>query len=179
MQTTSLEKGKTMSSQTNPFGRLIAPAVGLCCLVLDAMAKSWARSTLVEGQSQQFLPGMCLTLTTNTGAAFSLGSGNGALMAALATTMTVVLLTWAIRRELSPQPPSPLDRIGFGCLIGGAFGNLLDRFLRGRVTDFFEFTFVAFPVFNVADVLIDVGITLLIIAALRKQEKNKDVATQL
>ena len=51
-----------------------------------------------------------------------------------------------------------------GCLLGGAIGNLIDRYTVGQVTDFLEFTFVSFPVFNVADALIDVGIGCLFIA---------------
>jgi len=48
-----------------------------------------------------------------------------------------------------------------GCILGGAIGNLIDRFNHGQVTDFIEFAFISFPVFNVADALIDVGIVLL------------------
>jgi len=76
--------------------------------------------------------------------------------------MTLALIAWAVKRELGNTPVHMLDRFGLGCLIGGALGNLFDRFTRGRVTDFLDFTFINFPVFNVSDMLIDAGIGLLI-----------------
>jgi len=54
-------------------------------------------------------------------------------------------------------------------VIGAALGNLVDRYIYGRVTDFLEFEFVSFPVFNVADVLIDIGLVLAIISMMRRR----------
>ena len=70
-----------------------------------------------------------------------------------------------------------LERVGAGILIGASLGNLYDRFAQGHVTDFICLTFINFPVFNVADVLIDVGFGFLIISILRnhaRQDREKD-----
>lgn len=67
-------------------------------------------------------------------------------------------------RPLQPSIPW-LEQLGMSIVIGSAAGNLLERLVHGKVTDFFEFAFINFPVFNVADALIDTGIVLLLISA--------------
>ncbi|NER00514.1 MAG: signal peptidase II, partial [Cyanothece sp. SIO2G6] len=61
-----------------------------------------------------------------------------------------------------------LEQIGFGCILGGALGNGLDRFANGAVVDFFDLRFINFPIFNIADVAINIGIICLIVAAFRQ-----------
>ncbi len=161
------------------FARFITVLVAILCLTADYLSKSWARATLEVGQSQQFIPGLLnFTLTSNTGAAFSLGAGNGGFMFMLAMLMTGLITAWIIKRELSNDPPTNLERIGLGCILGGAIGNLVDRFFLGRVTDFLEFAFMTFPVFNVADSLIDIGIGLMVIAALTQARKSDESGSE-
>lgn len=162
------------TGKTPGKGGIVTPAVALFCFVIDVISKQWARTHLVSGITQQLIPGIIqLTLTANTGAAFSLGSGNAILMSSLATVMTLALIAWSIKRELTESSVPLIDRIGMGCLLGGAFGNLFDRLARGRVTDFLEFGFVSFPVFNAADALIDVGIGLLILSSMQRPQSDK------
>src|SRR5207244_2925248 len=117
---------------------------------------SWARSNLALGSTKPFIPGLLqLTLATNTGGAFSLGRGNNTLMTMLVFSFICAIMLWMISRERSNQPPRMLERVGIGFLLGGAAGNLLDRLMLGHVTDFLDFAFVSFPVFNIADVCID------------------------
>lgn len=154
------------------LGRFTIPCVAALCLTADYLSKSWARSHLEVGGSVPFIPGILrFTLTTNTGAAFSLGAGNAEFMTLLALTMTIAISVWIAKREFGSDPPTKLERIGMGCILGGAIGNLVDRFVLGRVTDFLEFAFISFPVFNVADSLIDVGIGLVIISAIAQAKK--------
>lgn len=152
------------------WGRhLLAVLVALACLSTDSITKAWARSCLPENESVPFLPQFLrLTLVTNTGAAFSLGHSNGQAVAIVSTIVFFVLLAWSIKRyKISDRPL--LEEIGMAMVLGSAFGNLLDRYLFGHVTDFLEFQFIRFPVFNVADVLIDVGIGLALIAMMRNR----------
>jgi signal peptidase II len=166
-------------SNTPARANLTIPITAALSFAVDVCGKAWARQALAAGASQPFIPGFLqFTLTSNTGAAFSLGAANGLTMTLIAATMTLVLVVWAIKRERSREKMTATERFGLGCLLGGAFGNLCDRLLRGRVTDFLEFTFVSFPVFNPADVLIDVGIGLLIIHALGKDNQNKSESAQ-
>jgi signal peptidase II len=58
---------------------------------------------------------------------------------------------------------------GVGFLIGGAAGNLWDRIIFSHVIDFLDFVFINFPVFNLSDVSVDIGIGLIIIGSLRRK----------
>ena len=127
--------------------------------------KGWARQALGTTGEMSFIPGFLrFNLVTNTGAAFNLGSGLPVVMTAVAAFVTIVLVAWVLFEERKASSRRGLIDIGAGFLIGGALGNLDDRFMRGRVTDFIEFAFVRFPVFNCADVFIDIGVGLLIVA---------------
>lgn len=59
--------------------------------------------------------------------------------------------------------------MGYGCLLGGALGNGIDRFLTGEVVDFLDFRWIQFPVFNVADIAINIGIACLLWSAWRQR----------
>lgn len=160
-----------MSSQTKASShRWIIPLVAILALVFDALSKNWARNKLITGDAYPFIPGVSFFLTHNTGAAFSLGAGNSFLMTALASVVTLSLVAWVLKRESSMV--SNVERAGLGFLFGGACGNLLDRFSQGQVTDFIEFTFINFPVFNCADVFIDIGIGLILIAMLSEKSSQ-------
>ena len=65
----------------------------------------------------------------------------------------------------------PLSRVGAMLVMGGALSNMVDRFLNGYVVDMIEFLFVQFPIFNVADTAITVGVGLLILSLLFKPEE--------
>lgn len=148
----------------------------VCCLVSDALSKIWARTQLAPVESMPFIPGVArFYLTHNTGAAFSLGANNSFLMTGLASVVTLALVAWTLKREASLV--SNLERVGLGFLFGGACGNLLDRFTQGRVTDFIDFTFMNFPVFNCADIFIDIGIGLILIAmSMENSNRKKETA---
>jgi len=124
---------------------------------------------LPENESRQFLASFLrLTRVTNTGAAFSLGQGYAQTVTFISTVVFLILFFWSIRRYRS-STHSLLEELGMAMVIGAALGNLVDRYIYGRVTDFLEFEFVSFPVFNVADVLIDIGLVLAIISMMRRR----------
>lgn len=150
--------------------------IALATFFLDYGSKEWARANLSAYGSSSFIPSLLkFTLVHNTGAAFNLGEGHEPLMAFIATAVTLWLIVWVLQEERGLKQPSLLMGLGAGFLIGGALGNLVDRFVRGRVTDFLEFTFVSFPVFNLADVCIDVGIGLIIIFALKNRRQTESL----
>jgi lipoprotein signal peptidase len=69
---------------------------------------------------------------------------------------------------------SAAQRVGFGLIIGGALGNVADRLLDGHVTDFFQVG--AFPIFNVADSCITVGVVILLAESLGLFKERADHA---
>jgi signal peptidase II len=139
-----------------------APVVvsGLVVL-LDQFTKHWALGALSNGSIVHVVWTLQFNLAFNSGMAFSRGRGLGPLIAVVATVVIVWLLI-SLRTG-----GSRLSTFGMGCLIGGAAGNLIDRlfrgdgWLRGSVVDFIDFQW--FPIFNVADMAINVGAALLIL----------------
>ena len=146
------------------FGWVQLPITVAACLILDYLSKRWAEANLPTMEYRPLIEGFInLKRTTNTGAAFSIGEDHSAMMTVFASIITLVILIWCINRERSEVKPHMVERIGTGCILGGALGNLFDRFNRGEVTDFLEFSFFDFPIFNVADILINVGLGLFIL----------------
>jgi len=142
--------------------KLTIPIVTAVCLAADQSIKSWARNHLTPGHVQPFIPGFLqFNLTTNTGGAFGIGRDLSWLMTTLAVLLTIAIISWIAKRQRSQFPPYAVESIGLAMVLGGALGNLCDRFTVGRVTDFLEFAFFSFPVFNVADMAIDLGIVLI------------------
>jgi signal peptidase II len=164
-----------MTRSNRKYAKWIIPITTLGAFFCDAACKEFIRATLSPGEPSPFIPGLVrLYLTTNTGAAFSLGAGNGYLMTSLATVVTLFLVAWMLRREA--ELVSNIERAGLGLLFGGACGNLFDRFTQGRVTDFLDLTFIDFPIFNTADMFIDVGIALILLSMLLERRKGSAAA---
>ena len=131
-------------------------AVGV--LVLDQATKAFVRASMVPGESITVVQGLLnLTFVNNIGAAFGLFPGRQPVF--IATSLVVLFVVAAYWRRARPTEWPVVVALALVC--AGAVGNLIDRVLVGRVTDFFEFGFVEFPVFNVADMAIIFGVGLL------------------
>ncbi len=101
-----------------------------------------------------------LVRSYNTGIAFSLSLGPLQNLLIVAVLIVVAVVAFRTAKTL-------FDQIGFGLIVGGGLANVIDRLLDGRVTDFFQVG--TFPIFNLADACINVGIACLLFAALRKR----------
>ncbi len=126
-------------------------------LAIDLLTKNMAEQHLVLGESRKILPFLYLERTVNSGVAFGLLSGKGALIivANVVALAVVVFYVTMERRYL-------LAAVAGGLIIGGALGNLYQRVTAdGRVTDFLKFPH--WPNFNMADVFVDVGIAIIFI----------------
>ena len=68
-----------------------------------------------------------------------------------------------------------MEHLSYGMLLGGIFGNFFDRLIYGSVVDFLDFYILGynFPIFNLADCFIVIGIILVIITNIRKDKKNE------
>jgi len=111
-----------------------------------------------------------LILTDNTGSAFSLAQGWGTAIAAMAIVLVALLLVAARRSH------SDAMAVAYGLIVGGALGNLVDRFARARhgVVDFVALHF--WPTFNVADASIVVGAALAAIVVWRSSPSQRAAA---
>lgn len=132
-------------------------------IILDQLTKAWAREALVGG-SQTFIPGILdLMLVMNTGAAFSIGAGSTWVFIIIAAVLVGAATLWVIREDALPTPLV----CTLACVSSGGLGNLIDRVVFGKVTDFFATTFMDFPVFNVADIFVTCGVVLSLIVLFR------------
>ena len=135
--------------------------VGLVTFVLDQLTKYLVVKTFNLKETFAIIPGVFhFTYVTNTGAAFSLFSGSVESLRWLSLIVSLALMAMAI---WGPRL-NFWEKLGYGCILGGAMGNGIDRFILGYVVDFLDFRLINFPVFNLADVFINVGIISLLIA---------------
>ncbi|MBQ4580844.1 MAG: signal peptidase II [Clostridia bacterium] len=145
----------------------IAPAVVIADQLVKALSlRLTERVTLIPGV-------LALTCTENTGMAFSLFSGRAWLLGVVSAVC--ILLGWLVLRRYMLGRWS---RIGAMLMLGGALGNMIDRFLRGYVVDMFETLFVQFAIFNVADAALTVGTALMAISLILCPEEWRDKTTR-
>ncbi len=151
----------------------IAALVSVIC---DRLSKWWILQNFELGESQPLWSGVFhFTFVTNKGAAFSLFAEQGEWLRWLSLGVSLGLIalgTWASRLPRSEQA-------GYGCILGGALGNGIDRFFAGEVVDFLDFQLIQFPIFNVADIFINIGIIFLLLtffvpASGRRKKENQN-----
>ena len=167
------------SSPVVPSERTISRVVfyGLAAFVvlLDQIVKALVRAHIPRNGTIALWPRVFhLTYTQNPGMAFSLLEGaTGVLVCAALFVMGVIV--WVQARHGKTMPA--LLGLALALPLGGAAGNLIDRVLFGYVTDLFDFRAINFPVFNVADAAITVGVGLLAYRTLTQKEATADEAS--
>lgn len=145
-------------------------------IALDQFTKFIIRSTLEIGQVWSQLPWLTpyarIVHWYNTGVAFGLFQGKGDVFLILA-----VLVAGAIILYFPRVPAEDWTlRLAMGLQLGGAIGNLIDRVTIGHVTDFISVG--SFPVFNIADASITIGVIVLLIGVYLQDRKDKRLATE-
>lgn len=142
---------------------LAIAAVGIVVVAVDQITKWWAVSALSDPPKIiDLVWTLRLRLIYNYGTAFSLTSDSGPIVSVVAIVV-IAALVWSGRHQRS----RPVI-VGYGLIVGGTIGNLVDRvlregdgFARGGVVDFVDLQW--FPVFNAADAALTVGIALLVV----------------
>jgi signal peptidase II len=134
--------------------------VAVAIFLTDQVTKHLIRSGRAPGQISELVPGFLdLTHVRNAGAAFGLFPGRQPIF--VATSVVVMVVIAAYWRRAHPQEWPVI--LAMGAITAGAIGNLVDRITLGLVTDFLAFSFVDFPVFNVADIGIVTGVGILVL----------------
>lgn len=172
----STGRPSNIENQSSSIQRILAYRLllGLAAsvFVLDQVTKGWIAARLPLGTYGE--AGGAITVIRgffyivhqgNTGAAWSMFSGQSVLLAVLAASTLVAIFFWRKALGLRARPA----QICFGLLCGGIVGNLVDRLVHGHVIDFFDFHFgsYVYPTFNVADCGICVGVILYLLLSLR------------
>lgn len=135
-------------------------------VIVDQVVKHWVTTTITLGTSHAVIPGiLALANLHNNGAAWSILPGQQWFFAII-TLIAVVIIGYLMVRW---QRRWPL-MIGLSLVLAGTIGNFIDRFRQGYVVDMFELRFINFPVFNVADTCLTLGVLILIVAILREDD---------
>ena len=138
--------------------------ITLITLVIDQTSKYLILINMKEFESIPIINNFFkVTFMKNTGAAFSFLEGNVPLIIIVTSIIIIFIL-----RYIKITNPKRQEKIFYSLIIGGAFGNLIDRIVHGYVIDFLDFNLFGYnyPVFNVADISIVVGIFSLIILSI-------------
>ena len=159
---------------TNGPSRAVRPALFYLIVALvfvsDQLSKAWVQRTLIfSGPSRPILGNaFLLTLTQNTGGAWGLLPKGNVIFIVFALLAVVALL-------VAYHKMKTVDLFvggAFALALGGALGNLLDRLRYGYVVDFFEARVIHWPIFNLADSAITLGIVLLMIHFVRSAREE-------
>ncbi len=143
-------------------------------VAVDQWTKAWAASAFRAGGSMPVGLGFNFTYVENTGAAFGILRNvsfnvfglniDGVVLLGILSLVVSILLAWFIIRHSGTV--SRLTRIALALLLAGAAGNMIDRLLHRYVIDFIHFQWgnFNFPVFNVADICVVIGASLLLLS---------------
>ena len=145
--------------------------VALVGLLLDQISKLLIIKNFPQG-TFPLLPGIFhLTYTVNTGAAWSVFQGGVNWLKWLSFLVSLGLMLFAY----FGNKLKIIEQIGYGLILSGAMGNGLDRFIQGYVIDFLDFRLIHFPIFNIADICINLCIICLLWATVIEQPDRRNL----
>ena len=158
---------------TSRFGeKIILPTVALLILVADQISKYLILSNLNPGQSWNPVASLTswasITHVTNTGAAFGLFPDRGSFFVVIAVIVVAAIIFYYRHLPAGQW----WIKVSLGLQLGGALGNLLDRLRMGYVIDFIDFKI--WPVFNLADSAIVIGVAILAYFLLQDRDEKEN-----
>lgn len=144
----------------------------LVVLIIDQIVKIIVDNVLAFNDLKPIIPNFFyLTKVYNDGAAWSLLSGSTVILIVIAIIALLFLLYYQKSFQSNKR-----NILAFALIYGGLVGNLLDRLVYGYVIDYFKLLLGSynFPVFNLADMAIVLGVVLIIYAVIKGEDKNED-----
>jgi signal peptidase II len=145
-------------------GRLLFAVLAVLVFIVDRISKGLVTAYVPFGTERPVLPGVWITNTLNSGAAFGLAQ-QGTLIFTIASVAVAVGLVYYVSRNSVSVGAGAL----LGLIMGGTVGNGYDRLFHQTVTDFIAVHF--WPVFNVADAAISTGVALLLVGYLVRSRR--------
>ena len=174
--TTSAEPAKTATDRSVGNRRLrVCLALASVIVVLDQVTKHWALNALTGEPPHHVIWTLQWNLTFNSGMAFSKGRGLGPIIGVLALLVAGVVVATVRKQQ------QKVVAVAAGFVVGGAIGNVVDRifrgdgWLRGSVVDFIDFQW--FPIFNIADIAVNVGGAIFVLWSLFSRTPTETPAT--
>lgn len=147
---------------------MISALLAVALLGLDQWLKAYVTAHIPLGEGQALLPGFVeLRTVHNYGAAWSSFSGMRWFLVVVTTLIVLAVLAVLVKKIVR----HPLGVIACSLILSGGLGNIIDRVRLGYVVDMFNFQFMNYPVFNVADICVVSGAVLAVIYYLWIYEK--------
>lgn len=147
----------------------------ILCIAADQAVKHYVVSHLALYEHAPLIPGFVeLFHIQNTGGGFSILSGHTWALTALTAALMLGIAALLVKKFFS----HPLAMWTLTAILGGGLGNLVDRVRLGYVVDMFNFQFMNYPVFNVADILVVCGVIGFAAYYLLLHDKNEEKAEQ-
>lgn len=139
-------------------------------IALDQWTKQLIMKYMERGESIPLIPDVFhLTSHRNMGAAFGILQNQRWLFIVITVAVVIGIIFSMIRIGRK----QPLVSLALSMVLGGAIGNFIDRVSTGQVVDFLDFTLINFPIFNVADMAITIGVAILLLDALLEGKKKE------
>ncbi len=145
--------------------------ISFIVIIIDFITKLIISNNLVMNTSVEIIPNFfSLTYTHNYGGAWSIFNNNTLAITIISFIVIIGIIYYLLKNKVTKK----IEIIGYSLLLGGAIGNFIDRIVYGYVIDFFDFYIFGydFPIFNIADIGIVVGIVLLMVTMILEVYKN-------
>jgi len=152
-------------------GRSMKPIIySIYIILIDQVSKYLILNLIGFERSKNIIPNILnFTLVKNKGAAFSLFSNSTNILTLISILTSIIIIIIIIL-----FPPSSFWNVtGLTFLLGGTVGNAIDRFSKGYVLDFFQLIPIDFPIFNIADISINIAMICFIIDLIKTNDKSR------
>ena len=150
--------------------------ISILILIIDIITKQLVINLMTEHQSMTIIKNFfSITYAKNTGVAFSFLEGKIPLIIIMTTIIIFIILKY-----IKSTNPNKIESICYSLVLGVAIGNLLDRIIYGYVIDFLDFNLFgySYPIFNLADTFIVMGIFILIILSFIESRDQNEINMQ-
>ena len=150
--------------------------ISFIILVIDIISKRLVIGSLLTSESISIIDNFFrITYAENTGVAFSLIEGYVGFIIIMTVIVIMMIFKYVKNNNISKY-----EEIGYSFILGGAIGNLLDRVIYGYVIDFLDFNIFGydFPIFNIADSFIVIGVLILGIISFREVGEKNEVSSR-
>lgn len=152
---------------------IISGLIGVLLVAADQLSKVWAVRFLEPVGTMPAVPGLfnfTFLENGNTGGAWGIFSGRQGMLILLSAVLMLVILYLIISKKITNH----MAVVSLVLVLAGGIGNLIDRLRQGFVVDFIQFDFwKSFPIFNVADICVTIGIILFCVYILFIDGKEK------
>lgn len=145
--------------------------ISLLVIIIDIISKLLVSNNMLLNGSITIIPNFFyLTYAHNYGGAWSIFNNSTLAITIISFIIIIGIIYYLLKNKVTKK----IEVVGYSLLLGGAIGNLIDRVMNGYVIDFFDFYILGYdyPIFNIADIGIVIGIVLLMVSMILEVYKD-------